>query len=298
MNVVQNVKEALFSANLHHFLPEIPWESHPKIYQNWKKYHGPKCHKEIKISSIKSSLNFEPGVIVLFHLGYHLQVIQFLAKEHICFDILLSKQVKTKFENYFKTLSKDLPPHLYPNYFEAEDRTVLLKIRESLKSKRHIVIFADGFISSKTTKLNESEYVSLDFFSNRIQVRKGIAIISYYFSVPIYPLINSEYECSIKLDVQSPITLNRDESKDHYIKRSLQSIYNLLELRIKDNIEHWECWSYLHCVGAIKPPHTNMSPSKSTTKMLGLVKIEIDGREILFDKSNYNFFVIKQKYTS
>lgn len=297
MNDVQNVKEALFSANLHYFLPEISWESHPNIYQNWKKYHGPKHDKEIKIS-IHSFLKFKPGVIVLFHLGYHLQVIQFLAKEHICFDILVSKQVKTKFENYFKTLSKDLPPHVSPKFFEAEDRTVLLKIRESLKSKRHIVIFADGFISSKATKLNESQFISLDFFSNRIQVRKGIALISYFFSAPIYPLINSEYESSINLDIQLPITVNSDESKDHYIKRALQSIYNLLELRIKDNIEHWECWSYLHNVGAIKPPHTDFSSSKSSSKILGLVKVEIEGKQVLFDKINYNFFVIKQKYNS
>jgi hypothetical protein len=297
MNAIQDVKEALFSANIHHFLPEVSWESHPEIYQNCKKYHGPKREKEIKLSSINSFLNFKPGVIVLFHLGYHLQVIQFLAKEHICFDILVSKQVKTKFENYFKTLSKDLPPHVSPNYFEAEDRTVLLKIRESLKSKRHIVIFADGFISSVATKLNGSEYVSLDFFSNKIFVRKGIALISYYFSAPIYPLINMENENSIILDVKSPITVKSEESKDQYINRCLQSLFNLLELRIKDNIEHWECWSYLHHVGAIKPPPSNFSSSKMTTK-IGLVKINIGGRDILFDKNNYHFYVIEQKNNS
>lgn len=294
MNTIQNLNEALFSANIHHFIPEISWKSHPDIYQNWKEYHGPKIQKDIKFSSITTFHNFKPGIIVLFHLGYHLQVIQFLAKKHLCFDILVSKHIKNKYENYFKSLSKDLPEHVIPKFFEAEDRTVILKIRESLKLKRHIVIFADGFISSMSNKLNQSENVSLDFFSNKILVRKGIAVISYHFSVPIYPLINIENDSNIILDVNTPVTVQADESKDQYIKRSLQILFKLLELRIKDNIEHWECWSYLHRVGAIKPESAN-SASKLPSKLPGLVNVKIEERTVLFDKSNYNFFVIKKK---
>src|SRR5690606_33789002 len=159
--------------------------------------------------------------------------------------------IKTKFENFFRTLSKDLPPYIRPSFLEAEDRTVILKIRESLKTNRHIVIFADGFVSSKSAKIEESELLPLNFFSNKILVRKGIALISYYFSAPIYPIINVEIEQYIKLNFKSPIIAKPEESKDQYINRSLQYLFNLLELRINDNIEHWECWSYLHLVGAI-----------------------------------------------
>ncbi|GEM_PF-292994 len=294
MNENHDLKEAFFSANLHHYLPAISWESHPKIFKAWKKYHGPKLEKAISFPSKIKFLNNKPGIIVLFHLGYHLQVIQYLAREHVCFDILVSKHIKNKFEKYFKTLSKDLPPQINPNYFEAEDRTVILKIRESLKLKRYIVIFADGFLSSINDRLKPSEYISVDFFSNKIFVRKGIAVISYYFSSPIYPLINIETDGAIILDVKSPIMAKSDEHKDQYINRALQRLFNLLEFRIKNNIEHWECWSYLHQVGALKPPNSDFSSLSMSTTLPGVVKIKIEDRDYLFDKNNYNFFVIKK----
>ncbi|MBD1429787.1 hypothetical protein [Sphingobacterium litopenaei] len=298
MYALEDLKQALFSANLHYFVPDIALESHSEIYQNWKKYHGPKLNKEIRSSLINSFQNYKPGIIVLFHLGYHLQVIEYLAKKKICFDVLVSKHIKNKFENFFRTLSKDLPRNLIPNFLEAEDRTVILKIRESLKTNRHILIFADGFVSSKSAKINGSEVISLNFFSNKILVRKGIALISYYFSAPIYPIINVEIEQYIKLDFKSSITAKPEESKDQYINRSLQHLFTLLELRIKDNIEHWECWSYLHLVGAINLASLKLPSAAMTSKNDGLVKVEIDNRDFLLDKKNYIFFVIKKKNSS
>src|SRR5690606_15769080 len=102
--MIDNLKSAFFSANLHYFLPHISQSSHEEIFRRWKSYHTSTNYKNISFPEIDRLKKSPVGIIALYHLGSHLHIINYLAAVGITFDIVITKGLKQNYETYFNAL--------------------------------------------------------------------------------------------------------------------------------------------------------------------------------------------------
>lgn len=284
----ENIQEAFFSANLHYFIPEIDFNNHSEMFLSWSNYHGKKKDGNLTFPELDELKRLPAGIIVLYHLGYHLETIHYFASQGLKFDILLSKEVRLKYASYFQQLINNLKIEDVPLFLDAEDKSVLIKISKSIKAQRNILVFADGFLGVENEKVSSKTLIPIDFFSNKIYVRKGISFLSFIYSLPIYTLVNFNNKGNIQLTMQERINPRNVETKNEYYFRSMSEIFSVLSDRISEDVIIWECWPYLHRVNAIK--FSSCLKPKKLEESGAIVNIEIDSRQLIFDKLNYKFF--------
>src|SRR5690606_25018700 len=190
LNTVNSTWEfALFSANVHSFFPDISWEEHGTIYENWKTYHMPtKRLVEIDEMLRNQMKTLAPGILTLFHLGNHLESPVALADSGLIFDIILDPEVYLKSESVLTKMLQNLNDLGRGNYrfLFSNDPHLLLKCRGSLQSRKHILIFADG--SSGTAVGGKDNRIKIPFFANYLNCKVGIPTLAFLFKVQIYPL--------------------------------------------------------------------------------------------------------------
>src|SRR5690606_24029085 len=126
------------------------------------------------------------GIIALYHLGSHLQNINYLAAVGVKFDIVITKSLTQKYKDYFNALIEKNKLNFTPKFLDAQDPYVLLKVRNSIFEQRYVIIFADGFVGSDS-KLKD--LLRGNFVRIMLYVRKGIAFISFIISLNIYAIV-------------------------------------------------------------------------------------------------------------
>lgn len=148
---------ALFSANLHRYLPNLDWQQHETVYTNWKAHHKIKpldellSHRQVDKKVLESCR--EPSIITLFHLGDHLVWPVLLAQKGIRFNVVLDREVYLDATELFDQLLIQLGTYGYtPELLFSDDRTLLLKIRSRMANGHHLLCFADGASGSGTVK--------------------------------------------------------------------------------------------------------------------------------------------------
>lgn len=65
-NQICEWSKAIFSAHLHHFLPNIPWCNHDYIYEKFVGYHKPKKQPNIQIHDIANKETDYPFMHLLY----------------------------------------------------------------------------------------------------------------------------------------------------------------------------------------------------------------------------------------
>ncbi len=244
---------ALFSANLHRYMPHLKWKSHPCIYQKWRDYHAPKPLQSNLIwnsESINLLQNAEPSILVLYHLGMHAYIPQVLAESNIQFDILMDRKVLAKNKKEMSALHDIFREKGRAHRFlMSDDQSVLLKARTAIREGRHLLIFADGNSGVRDTL---DKKIKVAFLKNSIYVRQGIAVLSFLLHTPIVPLSHQVNNGCYSLFSGEPIHSLKQEKRENYILRSMQLLYDFLAVQIKDEPWYWECWAYLHNLNCYK----------------------------------------------
>lgn len=282
--MIDNLKSAFFSANLHYFLPHISQNCHEDIFRRWKSYHTSSSYKNISFPEIERLKKSPVGIIALYHLGSHLHIINYLAAVGITFDIVITKGLKQNYETYFNALIEKNKLNFQPKFLDAQDPYVLLKVRNSIFEQRYVIIFADGFVGSDS-KLKD--LLPVNFFKKKLYVRKGIAFISFILSLNIYPIVQRNNGNNTVLILQSTIRPRPQENKDQYAIRCMNYLFYILKQVIKDKLYIWECWSYLHRYHTIQ---INPSSRKKIAPKSDMKRIIIGNKTLYFDIINYRFF--------
>lgn len=266
---------AIFSAHIHRYLPHLKWEDHVIIYNKWIAYHQPKPLKysiEWDVSALDQLYDGDPKIICLYHLGMHGQIPLVLADQGIHFDLLMDTKVFQKNGHEMQVMQDRLrKTGRYYRFLMSDDPKVLLKARSTIREGRHLVLFADGNSGARDSL---DRKVQINFLESTIYARKGIALLSYLLQAPVIPVSHYQYENHCDLFTGTPLLKKENESKDDYIKRCMQFLYQFLGDQIRTHSWHWECWSYLHelnCyeVPLSKPGHIGLESDGNIDLMLG-----------------------------
>lgn len=277
---------ALFSANLHRYLPQLGWEQHFGLYQQWCDQHhsrpldklrkGRKVHRDVLKALIR------PSLITLFHLGDHAVWPILLAEAKMKFDILLDRAVYQRAQTVLDDLQLRAARFGYtPRYFFSDDAALLLKIRAARRAGHHLLCYGDG--SSGATTNGREQRIEIPFMDNVLCLKKGIPFVSYVFDMPIISMM-PHYEqtgrCVLRPKYKSEPLAN--ECREAYIERSLTEMYAVVGDLLRHRIWQWECWGYLHENGMV-PVIANQYPQQTTA----LVCVIWQNRIVQFDRQNY-----------
>lgn len=280
---------ALFSANLHRYLPVIPWADHPQLYQQYTEYHQPRTlydRSAWETTVLDPYMTTGPRILCLYHLGYHAQLPRVLADNGLRFDVLMDRKVFEEQRELLEHLRDDMNGNENTYRFLFSDNpAVLLQVRTTLQQGRHLVVFADGNSGTDTALANRQE---VDFLNSRLAVRKGIALISHLMMTPVIPISHRMQGQKIQLIVGGAI-FPADTPRGEYIGACMQALYGFLSRELTAQPWLWECWSYLHELNAFEQEAYERADMDILKQEDALLPISIAGQMGYFDRLRYLF---------
>lgn len=282
---ISNWDFALFSANLHKYLPTIAWNEHPGIYSLWKDHHTGQTNlgRCPSLSDVERLRRLPPGILLLFHLGHHLQLPLRLAHMGLSFDIVLDHQVYLRSRQIFERLQREMNEQGREyHYLFSDDTSLLLRVRERLRSGRHLLIFGDG--TSGAAVAAKDRRVSVPFLQGEVLLKIGIPFMAHLFGVALYPLICEETTRGLRYVLQEAIVSHKDETRDAFIYRALCQCYAMLGTVLRRQPWLWECWPCLHSNGMLQVPEADMIAIRKNDPMLLL---SLEEKYYLFDRRYY-----------
>ncbi len=282
---VSNWDFALFSANLHKYLPEIGWNEHPVIYTRWKDHHAGQTNLDLcpPLSDMERLRLLPTGILLLFHLGHHLQLPIRLAQAGLQFDIVLDRAVYLQSPQLFDRLQGEMNGQGGEyRYLFSDDTSLLLRVRERLRSGRHLLIFVDG--ASGAAVSAKDKRVAIPFLHGELLLKKGIPLMAYLFGIAIYPLLCEDMPHGRQYALQEAIRTRKGETRDAFIYRTLCQCYAMLGKALHRQPWIWECWPYLHTNGMLQVTDADMLAIWQNDPMLLLPLKE---KYYLFDRRYY-----------
>lgn len=281
----------LFSANLHHYLPQVPWAEHERLYELWIAHHQPRAvytDQKWNLSLLSSSIFRQPSILCCYHLGYHAQLPLLLADHGLRFDMILDRNVYKCHRDALDSMQRAMGDLGYTyRYLMSDEPKVLVQSRNTLREGRHLLVFADG---NSGALQGQSRRVKVDFLENKIYVRKGIGLISYLTGSSIIPLSHCEEADELHLFSGEPITPLGFCKRDDYLGYVAQELYHFLEVQIKDQPWLWESWGYLHELRCFDWGEQRFAgESVQTDSSPAAIPLSLAGRAGLFDRSKYCF---------
>lgn len=278
---------ALFSANLHRYLPDVQWPSHPELYLRWKTVHDPKPIEPAvrwDTSSLDPFRQLPPRIICLYHLGMHAQLPKVLADAGIAFDLLLDRSVFVTQREQLLGLQADLRSRgMCCRFLMSDDPQVLLKARGTIRQGRHLLVFADG---NSGTAESLDKKVCIQFLDAEFYARAGIAWLSYLLQVPVLPLSHDGDDTAPHLVIGAEISALPMENRSDYAQRCLFELYDFLAVQIRESPWRWECWGYLHQLNCylVKPVIDQYDLLRQD---ISLLPVSLQGKKGLFSRKYF-----------
>ncbi|MDE3234533.1 MAG: hypothetical protein KGO81_01170 [Bacteroidota bacterium] len=294
----------LVSANLHNYLPSIPFEDHNKIFKDLL------LHQELS----QVDQNFEESlydaefenltdqtwsllrnggtIICTFHTGSYRLINQFLIKNQVQFSLVIASNVLQAEGNSFQRLYNKYSPSSRESEFQlidAEESTAGLKMLRELKSGRSLVIYIDGNNGSGKDESVNNNLISIQFLENYIRARKGIAYIAYLAKAPILPIICERIELEkSRLTFLDVITPQQFQDREEFVISATQKMYSILGEVVKKVPAQWEGWLYLHKFAVPTPP------SERSAEFVK--EISSSGDYFILNAIEYGVFTLLNKY--
>lgn len=276
---------ALFSANLHQYLPHISWEAHRTIYSKWEKQHSGRIDPgtTLLLAEEQRFRQLPPGILLLFHLGHHLQLPIRLAEAGLLFDILLDREVYLRSQEVFDDLRSQMNDRgrAY-EYLFSDDPSVLLRVRYRLQDRRHVLVFADG--ASGTRPDAKDGRVAIPFLEGEVRLKKGIPFMAYLYGLSLYPIMCGDSVDRPLYQLGKPIAPQKDENRTAFIYRALCECYTMLGDVLQKEPWRWECWSYMHANGMLQLEDADLESARRDDPILLL---PLQERYCLFDRRYY-----------
>lgn len=281
---------ALFSANLNYFMPELGWQAHPAIYEQWLDYHRPKpiqAPLDWELSCLEGLKTGPASILCLYHLGYHAQIPRILADHAVPYDIILDRKVfEAQREGLLEMQAVTERRGMAYRFLFSEDPKVLLQARSALRQGRHLLVFADG----NSGAVDKQNKVCIDFMAARIAVRRGIALLSYLLQVAIIPISHMQTDAGISLYTGGSICPEPATDREEYIHSAMHRLYGFLAQELYAAPYRWEAWNYLQeqdCLDIV-PQHDADGLVQEGNPEVS-IRLALQGRQGYFNRINYSF---------
>lgn len=283
---------AFFSANVHQFMPDIPWSRHEQLFKKMSLYQH-LSHLDVEHPCALDQLELlgwnaawvncmqeNTGFITCFHTGAYRLLNVLLAREGVSYALLLSRQTIRREGKLFLEAYKRYAPTGRFLLLDAEMSTSIFKIGHLLKEGYHILAYPDGNVGAANNVTNLQQ---IPFLKHQLQVRTGIPFLAHLYKKPIYQL-NSTRLNTLTVKYDDLKCIYPESPRKQFIKHALKNLYQPLQHLLLRDPGQWTCWPQVHL---------HMAEAKT-------IKADSENPErwAIFKQSNQLFLFDKRSYLS
>ncbi|AFM04367.1 Lauroyl/myristoyl acyltransferase [Bernardetia litoralis DSM 6794] len=330
---------ATTSASLFRLLPQIPYSKHKSIFEklffnlqllNLEEKYVENFAENFEIIDTENSLNKaqqgQPFLFCCFHTGAYSIIPALLANNYLDFGFLSNKTLTEKKGTHFLEVHRNYcKKHNIKSTIQlinVEENKGIWKAIRMLKEGKSLIVYADGNTGSNYSKKESQNTVRVNFLGENLQVRQGIAFLSYMCNIPIVSIISSRDFSKEKPNLKRKYTLlpaiyppnftdskpKKDKiSKEEFAEQTMQKLYFFLEKEItkEDKISEWEGWIFVNkFFEQLQKPisraniknsikiNTSLIDTKKAPYIFNEERFALieSAKNTLFDKFTYRFF--------
>jgi len=255
---------SIFQANINRFLPNIKKENYEQFYKQliynqylvtFDQYDFEKLDK-VSITNNSSleltSSILTPTVFATFHYGSYRVINSYLLKYGFKVVLIIDEHAyntqKQQIEDSYNKLK------IYANQnnsdyiiLNVKDSSSIFRLKKLLKNGYVLIVYLDGNTGSLKGKNFKKGYTNLNFLAGNINVKNGIAVLSYLLKATIIPVMTHwDKDENFNINFHKEIKSTDYSNNRLFIEDSISKLYSILESYVKNIPEQWECWSYIH----------------------------------------------------
>lgn len=166
-------------------------------------------------------------------------------KVQLVLDAAGSIKVYEQIKHYFALRNME---HLHERLqiINAEQPRSARQILRALKHNELVLIYLDGNTGVGGQDQANKHNVQVDFFGQRVSVRKGACHLAHLAQSPIIPLLASWQNRTAVIDALAPVIPQREVEIDEFCRTGMQELFAVSEKFIRARPEQFEEWLHLH----------------------------------------------------
>lgn len=253
-----------FQANINRFLPNFKKENYEQFYKKliynqylvtFDQHDFEKLDKVCITNNCSFELTpsfFTPIVFATFHYGSYRVINSYLLKYGFKVVLIINEHAysseKRKIEDSYNKLK------IYANQnnsdyiiLNVKDSSSIFRLKELLRNGYVLIVYLDGNTGLLKGRNFKKGYTNLNFLEGNINVKNGIAVLSYILQATIIPVITQwDKDENINISFHKEIKSTDYSNRRLFIEETITKLYSILENSVKIIPEQWECWSYIH----------------------------------------------------
>lgn len=254
---------ALFCANLQYFCPHIPVSTYRDFYTDFMQWKSTVSADQllddissyIQLSSGQHTqleeMKQRPGIILTFHTGAYRVLPRLLCELGFNIALLVSSKVRAEQMGMMHTQHSGLQQIDAKTgdfiLLDAEQESSLLQVRKALRDGYHVLVYADGNTGSRSLQKESRQTLCIPLYKGKIIQRTAMAVLSYRWQVPIYPMLVHKVNKHFNLTIAEALMADSAEDNHQYSKRVYDKLYGLLTHSLAKYGMMWEGWVYAWC---------------------------------------------------
>jgi KDO2-lipid IV(A) lauroyltransferase len=306
---------ALFSANINKFLPHIPKSEYKNLFQKTlyhKKISGAEQYdlEYLKNNSIinNSSINLElknitsPTIFASFHLGSYRLLNSYLYVLGYKIVIIIDESVFLKQQDDLLNKVKPLLNGTKESDFvmlNINDRTSIFKLKNYIEQGYIMTVYLDGNTSLNNKSQDFTKgYIPINFLNNNVFVKNGIGKLSALLGAKIIPTLSSrDKDENNSIEFYKEIQIADFENKQEFSIKSIEISYKILEKRLIEIPEQWECWLYIEkwFKRDFKTPYNVNKEILNQFNNERYTRFSLGKSNFIFDMYDYQSYPIEQE---
>lgn len=311
---LQSYYYAIFSANMHKFLPNIPRNKYKKMFydsiycqhcaaleQSSKKY--------LESSKIinHSNVNLEKGevsqktIFATFHLGSYKTIISFLYNNGFRIALIIDDTVFKSQSDVFENIVKNIIIGKKTSelvILNVKERTSIVRLKNLIENGYVMAVYLDGNSGINVEPQNFSKiFHSINFLNQKLNVKYGVGKLASILNAIIIPVLSYRgLNDENTIEIHKEISVDDFENKEIFAKSAIEYCYSILEKKVNIYPTQWECWGYIHKWFNRNLKVEYNSPVENITKFnhFRYEFFEANGTNFLFDLFSYTSFPITE----
>ncbi|WP_028298205.1 hypothetical protein [Olivibacter sitiensis] len=245
-----------FSANIHHFLPLLPYAQHLPMYgrlrfHQWlngldAQFFADTYPLEIKgWEPYERRIRQEPGIICTYHFGAYQLINYLLVKARIPYVLLVGGEVTAQWQHLYPTLQEQLREAERAGRFlllNASENRSLRRVKQLTEEGYHLLLYVDGMEGLE----GQGSLEQLPFLGQHIAVPRGAAHLSHWLQRPLYPFVALRRGWAVELLAAPAICPPPGMDRRAYTGAAMGKLYDLLVPYLLHWPEQWTNWPQLH----------------------------------------------------
>lgn len=169
-------------------------------------------------------------------------------KVNLVLDAEVSSNILQRISNQLARQNKSLP--------DLEERLLIInaektgsarQILRALKRNEPVIIYLDGNTGVGGQKETSQHGVTVDFFDQKVAVRKGTCHLAYLAQSPVIPLFANWCDGrKPRMEFFDPIVPDPQSDVEEFCRQGMQKLYTLSETFIREHPEQFEEWFHMH----------------------------------------------------